>query len=50
MKFRVFDIIQTMENVWNMEWKKICTYGMKWNGRFLVMERNGMEDFDRYGI
>ena len=38
VKFRVFDIIESMENVWNIEWKK------------LSMEWNGMEDFDGYGI
>ena len=31
MKLMVFDIIQSVENVWNMEWKK---FSMKWNGRF----------------
>ena len=35
MKFAVFDIIQSMENVWNMEWKKLS---IEWNGRFLSME------------
>ena len=29
MKFRVFDIIQSMENVRNMEWK-IFKNGMEW--------------------
>ena len=32
-------MIQSMENVWNMEWKK--NFSMEWNG---------MEDFDGYGI
>ena len=31
MKLRVFDIIQSMENVWNMEWKKLS---MEWKGRY----------------
>ena len=38
MKFRIFDIIQGMENVWNMGWKK---FSMEWNG---------MKDFDKYVI
>ena len=36
--------------VWNGIWKKILVWNGIWNGRFLVRNRNGMEDNCQYGI
>ena len=36
--------------VWNGIWKKILVWNGKWNGRFLVRNRNGMEENCQYGI
>ena len=49
MKFKVFDIIQSMENVWNMEWKnfsmerKILNYRIEW--KILIDMENGKFSF-----
>ena len=47
-EIRFFDIVQTIEKIWNMEWKDFSMEGNGCNGKFLSMEWKISKDIE-YG-